>query len=193
MACACHKCICVISISIFSECLFKTPYFDCYNKFYITCIKYSLRNQFINNKKSISVFLCYIYKRCLNYHTPSRYLCKYMYLKYFWFYITHLYWQLLFIRNTQPVQQSWDHYIQHYIEVKAQTWWGTYSPEHLWVLCPAAFCLLFPPPTFRWHGLLCHVPPLNLPSLLLTFKYEIRGQFYFHPWNWQYIRYCNMI
>lgn len=78
MACACHKCICVISISIFSACLFKTPYFDCYNKFYI--IKYSLRNQFINNKKSLSVFLCYIYKRCLNYHTPSRYLCKYIYL-----------------------------------------------------------------------------------------------------------------
>lgn len=35
MACACHKCICVISISIFSACLFKTPYFDCNDEYNI--------------------------------------------------------------------------------------------------------------------------------------------------------------
>lgn len=88
MACACHKCICVISISIFSACLFKTPYFDCYNKFYI--IKYSLRNHFIK-KKNLYQFFYFTYKRHLNYHTPSRFLSRYIWLKYFWFFITHLF------------------------------------------------------------------------------------------------------
>lgn len=88
MACACHKCIWVISISIFSACLFKTPYFDCYNKFYI--IKYSLWNHFIK-KKNLYQFFYFTYKRHLNYHTPSRFLSRYIWLKYFWFFITHLF------------------------------------------------------------------------------------------------------
>lgn len=73
-------------------------------------------------KKNLYQFFYFTYKRDLNYHTPSRFLSKYIWLKYFWFYITHLYWQILFIRNSQPVQQSRDLHIQHHILGSNMMW-----------------------------------------------------------------------